>query len=100
MKNKKATEVDKIMTEQITKSCIKSKQWLLTFFNSCYNKTLIPKILRKAKVVALLKLGKDYRNPKSYRLISLLCHTFKLYKRMIMNHINQVERKHPRTGWF
>ncbi|XP_025191711.1 uncharacterized protein LOC112591959 [Melanaphis sacchari] len=49
---------------------------------------------RKAKVVALPKPGKDYKNPKNYRPISLLCHTFKLYERMIMNRIKcQVERK-------
>jgi len=44
--------------------------------------------------VALLKAGKDYKDPKSYRPIFLLCHTFKLYERMIMNRIKeQVERK-------
>ncbi|VVC42570.1 Hypothetical protein CINCED_3A005987 [Cinara cedri] len=71
MKNRKAPRVDKIMTEQIKEFSIKSKQWLLTFLNSCCDKVLVPKIP-----------------------ISLLCHTFKLYERMIMNHIKcQVERK-------
>jgi len=57
-------------------------------------KALVPKIWRKAKVVALLKLEKDYNNPKSYRPIFLLCHTFKLNERMTMNRKKeQVERK-------
>jgi len=44
--------------------------------------------------MALPKPGKDYKNPKNYRPISLLCHTFKLYERMIMNRIkSQIERK-------
>jgi len=51
-------------------------------------------VWRKAKVVALPKPGKDYKNPKNYRPIFLLCHTFKLYERMIMNRIkSQIERK-------
>lgn len=61
---------------------------------SCRYKALVPKTWRKAKVVALPKPGKDYKDPKSYRSISVLCHTFKLYGRMIMNRIKvQVERK-------
>ncbi|KAL4098793.1 hypothetical protein QTP88_023329 [Uroleucon formosanum] len=94
MKNGKAPGVDEIMTEQIKEFSIKSKQWLLTFLNSCRDKALVPKMWRKAKVVALPKPGKDYKNPKNYRPISLLCHTFKLYERMIMNRIKrQIERK-------
>ena len=41
-----------------------------------------------AKVIAILKPGKDSTLPKSYRPISLLCHTYKLFERMILNRLN------------
>jgi len=37
----------------------------------------IPKIWRRALVVAIPKPEKPLRDPKSYRPISLLCHPFK-----------------------
>ena len=47
-----------------------------------------PKIWRKSKVIAILKPGKDSTQPKSYRPISLLCHTYKLFERMMLNRLN------------
>ena len=47
----------------------------------------IPKIWRQANVVALLKPGKDPSVAKSFRPISLLCHTYKLFERLILNRI-------------
>ena len=40
-----------------------------------------------ARVVALLKPGKDPSSPKSFRPISLLCHLYKLYERLILNRL-------------
>lgn len=86
-----------IMTEQIKKIGTKTKQWLLNFLNFCRHKVLLPKIWRNAKITTLLKPDKDYKDPKSYRPISYLCHTFKLYELyewIIINRIKeQVERK-------
>ena len=45
----------------------------------------IPTIWRQSKIIAILKPGKDSSTPKNYRPISLLCHTNKLYKRIIRN---------------
>ena len=39
-------------------------------------------------MIAILKPGKDSTLPKSCRPISLLCHTYKLFKRMILNRLN------------
>ena len=50
----------------------------------------IPKIWRQSKIIAILKPGKDSAIPKNYRPISLLCHTYKLYERMILNRIAPV----------
>ena len=61
--------------------------WLLRFFNSCTTTKKIPKLWRHANVVALLKPGKDRSVAKSFRPISLLCHTYKLFERLILNRI-------------
>ena len=53
----------------------------------------VPKIWRKAKLLAILKPGKDPAQPKSYRPISLLCHTYKLYERLILNRLSPVVEK-------
>ena len=41
-------------------------------------------------IIAILKPGKDSAIPKNYRPISLLCHTYKLYERMILNRLAPV----------
>ena len=43
--------------------------------NSTLKTHKFPKLRRKSKVIAILKPGKDSTLPKSYRPISLLCHT-------------------------
>lgn len=40
-------------------------------------------IQRKAKVIVLLKFGKDPTSFKSYRSVSLLCHTHKFFERLL-----------------
>ena len=56
--------------------------------NSILKTQKFPKLWRKSKVIAILKPGKDSTLPKSYRPISLLCHTCKLFERMILNRLN------------
>ena len=58
----------------------KARDWLLRFFNNCTETKTIPKIRRQAKVVALLKPGKDTSVAKS-------CHTYNLFERLILNRI-------------
>ena len=41
-----------------------------------------------------IETRKDYSIPKNYRLISLLCHTYKLYKRMILHRIAPAIEQH------
>jgi len=54
----------------------------------------VPKIWRKTKVVALPKPGKDLGNLKNYTPISLLCYIYKLYEKMVLNHIKtQIDQK-------
>ena len=58
--------------------------------NVCFTGNKIPKIWRQSKIIAILKPGKDSAIPKNYRPISLLCHTYKLYERTILNRIAPV----------
>ena len=61
--------------------------WLKNIFNMCLRTVKIPKIWRTAKIVAILKPNKPAEDPKSYRPISLLCVSFKLLERLILNRI-------------
>ena len=49
---------------------------------------------RKARVIAILKPGKDPNIAKSYRPISLLRHPFKLFERLILNRLGPVTEEH------
>ncbi|NEO82313.1 reverse transcriptase domain-containing protein [Moorena sp. SIO4G3] len=84
----KAPGLDGVSTEMIAHFGPNTKKWLLALYNNCATSFIIPKIWRKAKVVALLKPGKDPEHPKSYRPISLLCILYKLYERLIMARIS------------
>ena len=46
------------------------------------------------KIIAILKPGKDSAIPKNYRPISLLCHTYKLYERLIINKVSPLLEQH------
>ena len=87
LKNGKAPGLYDIQTELIKQFGPKACDWLLRFFNNCTETKKIPKIWRQAKVVALLKPGKGPSVAKSFRPISLLCHTYKLFERLILNRI-------------
>ena len=84
LKPGKAPGLDGITTEIIQHFGIQTRSWVLALLNDCATTFNIPKIWRRARVVALLKPGKDPENKKSYRPISLLCILYKLYERMIM----------------
>ena len=80
LKPGKAIGLDNISTEQIKNFRPVTKKWLLQLYNHCLTTHKLPKIWKKAHVIALLKPGKDPSIPKSYRPISLLSHTYKLFE--------------------
>jgi hypothetical protein len=88
LKPGKAIGLDRISTEEIIHFGTAAKTWLLTLFNSCLETYNLPKIWKKAHVLALLKPGKKPDDPKSFRPISLLCHPYKLFERLILNRIS------------
>ena len=94
LKNNKAAGRDDIVVEQLKHLGPKAHKWLLTMLNICFMENKIPTIWRQSKIIAILKPGKDSSIPKNYRPISLLCHTYKLYERMILNRIAPTIEQH------
>ena len=59
------------------------KSWLHDFLSSCLCRLKIPKIWKRALVVAIPKPTKPVGDPKSYRTISLPCVIYKILERLI-----------------
>ena len=84
LKNGKAAGLENIQTELIKQFGPKARDWLFRLFNYCTETKAIPQLWRHAKVVALLKPGKDPSVAKSFRPKTLLCYTYKLFERLIL----------------
>ena len=83
LKTGKALGPDSICSKLILHAGAALKSWLRDFLSSCLRRLKIPKIWRRALVVAIPKPGKPVGDPKSYQLISLLCVPYKILKRLI-----------------
>ena len=96
LKNNKTAEIDDVglLVEQLKNIRPKTHKWLLVMINNCFTQNKISIIWRKSKIIAIFKPGKDSATPKSYRSISLLCDTYKLYERLIMNRIARTIEEH------
>ena len=79
----KALGPDSIFSELILHVGAALKSWLRDFLSFCLRRFKIPKIWRRALVVAIPKPAKPVRDPKSYRPISLLCVPYKILKGLI-----------------
>ena len=87
LKQGKTVGLDNISAEQIKLFGPTTHEWLLRFYNNCLSSHQLPKLWRKAKIIALLKPGKDLSDPKSFIPISLLSHLYKLLERLLLNRI-------------
>ena len=83
LKPGKAPGPDSICSKLILHYGDALKSWLCDIFSSCLRRLKIPKIWRRALVVAIPKPAKPVGDPKSYRPISLLCVTYKILERLI-----------------
>ena len=83
LKPGKAPGPDSICPELIIHAGASLKSWLRGFLSSCLHHLKIPKIWRRALVVAIPKPSKPVEDPKSYRPISLLCVPYKILERLI-----------------
>ena len=93
LKPGKAAGFDDVLTEMLQQLGNTAKSWLLDMLNECTRTKHMPSIWRKAKVIAIPRLGKDPSSPKSYRPISLLCITYTLYERLILGRISPLVDK-------
>ena len=90
LKCSKAQGPDNIAPEFIKHCGRKYLTWLREFYSTCLNYQVIPKIWRKASVIALPEPNKALDDPKSYRSISLLCVPYKIHERLIMTRLEPV----------
>ena len=86
----KAMGPDKIPPEFLKYSGETFRTWLSKFYSACLQRLVIPKIWRKASVVAILKPKKTANDPKSYRPISLLCVPLKVLERMLLTRLKLI----------
>jgi len=61
---------------------------MVTLFNQIWNKGIIPQCFKHAIVVPIPKMGKDRREPASYRPISLTSHLGKVLETVINKRLN------------
>ena len=87
LKPGKAPGPDSIYSELILHAGAALKSWLRDFISSCLRRLKIPKIWRRALVVAIPKPGKPVGEPESYRLISLLYVLYKILERLIYTRV-------------
>ena len=83
LKPGKAPGPDSICPELVIHVEAALKSWLRDFLSSCLRRLKIPQIRRRALVVAIPKPTKPVGDPKSYRLIYLLCVPYKILERLI-----------------
>ena len=83
LKPGKAPGPDSICSGFILHAGAALKSWLRDFLSSCLRRIKIPKIWRRALVVAIPKPAKPVGDPKSYRPISLVCVPYKILERLI-----------------
>ena len=90
LKPGKASGPDSIFPELILHTGAALKSWLCGFLSYCLRRSKIPKIWRRALVVATLKPKKPEEDPKSYRPTSLLCVPYKILKMFIHTHMASI----------
>ena len=82
--------LDGIFMEELKHFGQQAKKCLLELFKQCVETHHFPKIWQKSRIIALLKPGKDLSLPKSFRSISLLCHPYKLFERLLLGRLTPV----------
>ena len=94
LKYNKAVGIVNVLVEHLKNLGSRTHKWLQTMLSKCLTENKIPKRWRQSKIIAILKPGKDSSFAKSYRPISFLCHTYKLYERMILNRVTPLLEQH------
>lgn len=83
--------IKNILLKNLPKSAI---LWITNLFNKCINMSYRPQNFKIAKVVPILKAGKQATDPNSYRPISLLNAVGKLFEKIVyIRLIKHIEEK-------
>ena len=90
LKPGKASSHDSICRELILHAAAALKTCLCSFLSSCLRRLKIPKIWRRALVVAIPKPKKPEEDPKSYHPILPLCAPYKIFERLIHAHVKPI----------
>ena len=94
LKYNKAAGIDGVLVDQLKNLGLKAHKWLLTILSKYLTDNKIAKLWRQSKIIAILTPEKDSVTPKSYGPISLSCHSYKLYERMILNIVTPLLEQH------
>ena len=81
---------DSICLELLIHAGPSLKFWLRGFLSSCLRELKIPKVWRRALVVAIPKPSRSVEDSQSYRPISLLCVPYKILIRLIYNRVKSI----------
>ncbi|KAK7108155.1 hypothetical protein V1264_015944 [Littorina saxatilis] len=83
LKCKKAPGPDGISNDMLKHMGTIAKKTLLLLFNESWKSTTVPAMWKKAHIVPIHKKGKNKKDPKSYRPISLISCLSKLMERIL-----------------
>ena len=90
LKPGKSPGLDSIFPEFVLHAGSALKPWFCDFLTSCMHQLSMPKIWRRAQIVAMPKPEKPLGDPKSYSPISLLCVHFKILERLIYARVEPI----------
>ena len=90
LKSGKAQGSDYIAPELISNCGTLMLNWRREFFSECMCSLRLPKVWRRADIIAILKPNKTADDAKNYRPISLLCAPLKLLERLLLSRLDPV----------
>ena len=90
IKLNKAAGFDGVFPEMLKNCGPLARSWLCCFFNNILDTGNLPTEFKRAKVLSVLKPGKDGSDVAHFRPISLLSVTYKLFERLILSRIEPV----------
>ena len=84
LKTRKAPGFGNMFAEFIKHFGINTREWILALFNLILVSSCVPKMFKKAKIITVIKPGRDGCDVSHYRPISLL---YKLLERLLLNRL-------------
>jgi len=86
-KSNKATGIENIPNEIL--KCTRIRELLLKLFQKCFENNILPSMWDLSIIHPILKKGKDYKIPLSYRSISLMSTVAKIFNSILCKRITE-----------